>query len=193
MKFEGHANLGTVFCTEGTLKFDSYPKETVAAAPIPFSDAQIELAKRYASAAPGSTAELDPRIALLVDALIGKVADKWTLLVIEALMLERTLRFGRIAERVPGISQKMLTQTLRHMERDGLVDRTVYAVVPPKVEYTLTPLGMTLSAAFCGVWVWAQENLQHVEAAQKKFDEIAGAPAADEPGRTIVRSGVRRA
>lgn len=161
-------------------------------APIPFTAEQIALAQRYALAAPGPAVlrEVDPRVGALVDALIGRVADKWTLLIIEVLMVERTLRFGRIAEQVPGISQKMLTQTLRHMERDGLVERRVYAVVPPKVEYTLTTLGMTLSAAFCGVWVWARENLQGVEAARARFD---AAPAASEPGHMIVKSGQRQA
>jgi DNA-binding HxlR family transcriptional regulator len=65
----------------------------------------------------------------------------------------------------------MLTQTLRQMERDGLVARTVYPVVPPKVEYQLTPLGFGLGAAFCGVWVWAAENLTQVEQARNQFDE----------------------
>jgi DNA-binding HxlR family transcriptional regulator len=67
----------------------------------------------------------------------------------------------------------MLTQTLRQMERDGLVTRTVYPVVPPKVEYKLTQLGMSLGAAFCGVWVWAEENLNQVEQARCAFDEKA--------------------
>jgi DNA-binding HxlR family transcriptional regulator len=70
-----------------------------------------------------------------------------------------------LSELIEGISQKMLTQTLCQMERDGLVTRTVYAVVPPKVEYKLAPLGMTLGAAFCGVWVLAAENLDDVEQA----------------------------
>ena len=65
----------------------------------------------------------------------------------------------------------MLTQTLRHMERDGLLTRTVHPVVPPKVEYKLTPLGLNLGAAFCGVWVWASENLQAVERARHTFDK----------------------
>jgi len=65
----------------------------------------------------------------------------------------------------------MLTQTLRHMERDGLVTRTVHPVVPPKVEYKLTPLGLSLGATFCGVWVWAAENLKHVEQARFEFDD----------------------
>jgi DNA-binding HxlR family transcriptional regulator len=64
----------------------------------------------------------------------------------------------------------MLTQTLRAMERDGLLIRTVYPVVPPKVEYSLTTLGLTLGAAFCGVWVWAANNLEEVEKARSDYD-----------------------
>jgi DNA-binding HxlR family transcriptional regulator len=71
----------------------------------------------------------------------------------------------------------MLTQTLRHMERDGLLTRKVHPVVPPKVEYKVTDLGLTLSAAFCGVWVWAAENLRSVEAARSQFDKKASEPA----------------
>ena len=82
-----------------------------------------------------------------------------------------TLRFSRLAEAVGGVSQKMLTQTLRAMERDGLVARTVFPVVPPKVEYRLTELGFTLGTAFCGVWVWAAENLSRVEQARSAFDQ----------------------
>ena len=79
-----------------------------------------------------------------------------------------------LSEFVEGISQKMITQTLRHMERDGLITRTVHPVVPPKVEYKLTQLGMSLGAAFCGVWVWAAENLRHVEQARREFDNKGG-------------------
>jgi DNA-binding HxlR family transcriptional regulator len=78
---------------------------------------------------------------------------------------------------VEGVSQKMLTQTLRHMERDGLLTRTVHPVVPPKVEYKLTQLGLSLGAAFCGVWIWAAENLDHVEKARLEFDEKVGRTA----------------
>jgi len=80
------------------------------------------------------------------------------------------MRFTRLGELVGGISQKMLTQTLRQMERDGLVTRTVHPVVPPKVEYKLTELGMSLGAAFCGVWIWASEHLERVEKARQTFD-----------------------
>ena len=107
----------------------------------------------------------------LVTELIGRVADKWTMLILEVLIEKGTVRFTRLSEMVPGISYKMLTQTLRQMERQGLVARTVYPVVPPKVEYKLTQLGLTLSAAFCSVWMWAEKNLEAVETARKQFDE----------------------
>jgi DNA-binding HxlR family transcriptional regulator len=116
---------------------------------------------------------MDPRIDALVNQLIGRVADKWTMLIIEVLIERGELRFSRIAEQVPGISQKMLTQTLRQMERDGLVLRTVHAVVPPKVEYRLTELGGSLGEAFCGVWMWAEQHLETVEAARRAFDARA--------------------
>ena len=115
--------------------------------------------------------DLDPGIDALVHDLIGRVADKWTMLVLEVLTEKGELRFTRLSESVAGISQKMLTQTLRRMERDGLLTRTVHPVVPPKVEYKLTQLGMSLGAAFCGVWVWAADNLKHVEQARRDFDK----------------------
>lgn len=115
--------------------------------------------------------EFDPRIETLVDELIGRVADKWTMLILEVLAEKGELRFTRLSEFVTGISQKMLTQTLRLMERDGLVTRTVHPVVPPKVEYKLTQLGFSLGSAFCGVWMWAEENLDQVEKARTMFDE----------------------
>ncbi len=133
-----------------------------------FTDEQIRMAQRYAAATP--PADIDPRIAALVNDLIGRVADKWTMLILEVLTEQGEVRFTQLSKSVEGISQKMLTQTLRHMERDGLVTRTVYPVVPPKVEYRLTPLGLGLGAAFCGVWVWASENLQAVEQARHTFD-----------------------
>ena len=133
-----------------------------------FTAEQIAMAKLYAAAMPPD--DIDPRIEALVHELIGRVADKWTMLVLEVLGEHGELRFTRLSELVPGISQKMLTQTVRHMERDGLLVRTVHPVVPPKVEYRLTTLGLTLGAAFCGVWVWAVENLDGVEQARQAFD-----------------------
>lgn len=133
-----------------------------------FTQAQIARAKMHAIAPPD---EVDARVEALVNDLIGRVADKWTMLILEVLTERGELRFTRLSELVDGISQKMLTQTLRHMERDGLVIRTVHAVVPPKVEYRLTPLGLSLGAAFCGVWIWASENLGQVEQARGAFDK----------------------
>jgi len=138
-----------------------------------FTEQEIARAKAYSAQIPPD--EIDPKIEALVNDLIGRVADKWTMLVLEALAEHGELRFTRLSERVDGISQKMLTQTLRHMERDGLVARTVHPVVPPRVEYKLTPLGMSLGAAFCGVWIWAAENLEQVDQARHDFDSRAAA------------------
>jgi len=109
----------------------------------------------------------------LVTDIIGRVADKWTLLVLEALEQHRELRFTAIGREVEGISQKMLTQTLRQMERDGLVIRTIHPVIPPKVEYRLTEMGHSLGYAFCGVWGWAEANHAAITAARARFDTKA--------------------
>lgn len=112
----------------------------------------------------------DPHVEALVNDVIGRVADKWTMLILEVLAEHGETRFTRVGELVGGISQKMLTQTLRQMERDGLVIRTVHPVIPPKVEYRLTDLGFTLAEAFCGVWMWAEKNIDRIEAARAAFD-----------------------
>jgi DNA-binding HxlR family transcriptional regulator len=118
-------------------------------------------------------AEIDPRVNRLVNELIGRVADKWTMLILEVLTEGGTMRFSAIGRAVPGISQKMLTQTLRQMERDGLLTRTVHPVIPPRVDYRLTDLGLGLAEAFCGVWQWAEAHLDRIEAARRDFDQRA--------------------
>ncbi|MBK61729.1 MAG: transcriptional regulator [Altererythrobacter sp.] len=110
------------------------------------------------------------KIDLLVNETIARVADKWTFLLIEALEDRGAKRFNQLSREVPGISQKMQTQTLRQMEREGLVSRTVFAEVPPRVEYALTDLGHDLGEAFCGVWHWAERNIERIEQARKDFD-----------------------
>ena len=135
-----------------------------------FTGAEEDAARRAMVSVPPS--EIDPKVEALVNELIGSVADKWTMLVLEALEENGEQRFTQLGRLVEGISQKMLTQTLRRMERNGLVNRRVHAVVPPRVDYALTPLGTSLSAAFCGVWIWADENLPEVEAARSRFDEL---------------------
>ncbi len=139
-----------------------------------FTPEQIAAAKAHAAQSPPD--EIDPKIEALVNTPIGRVADKWTMLILEALEQKGEMRFTRLSEVVVGISQKMLTQTLRQMKRDGLVTRTVHPVVPPKVEYRLTKLGLSLGAAFCGVWVWAAEHLDQVDQARQTFDSKAAAP-----------------
>ncbi len=118
-------------------------------------------------------AAVDPKIEALVNDVIGRVADKWTMIVLDVLAEHGELRFTRLAELSGGISQKMLTQTVRQMERDGLVIRTVHPVIPPKVEYRLTDLGFSLGEAFCGVWLWAADNLERIEASRQAFDQRA--------------------
>lgn len=97
------------------------------------------------------------------------IADKWTLVVLDELET-RTLRFAELQRAVGGISQKVLTQTLRDMERNGFVQRTVYPEVPPRVEYTLTPMGAQLGAAICDLWMWTGKNYAKVLAARETFD-----------------------
>ncbi|BBC73869.1 ArsR family transcriptional regulator [Altererythrobacter sp. B11] len=135
---------------------------------LPFDQSAIARACEIAETP--SPVEVDPRLERLVNELIGHVADKWTMLVLEVLDEHGELRFTQIARHVPDISQKMLTQTLRLMEREGLLVRTVHPVVPPKVEYRLTDLGQSLGNAFCGVWLWAEANMARIEQARAEFD-----------------------
>ena len=116
--------------------------------------------------APGgarSTAELDD----VVLNVIGRVADKWTMCVLEVLEQNGTLRFTQVAQHVGGISQRMLTKTLRQMAQDGFVTRKVHAEVPPRVEYKLTPLGRSLCEALCSLWGWAEKHSAEIESLRR--------------------------
>jgi DNA-binding HxlR family transcriptional regulator len=113
----------------------------------------------------------DPKLEALVREIIERVADKWTMLVLEVLEEHRVVRFTRLGELVGGISQKMLTKTVRQMERDGLVTRKVYPVIPPRVEYELTELGRGLGEAFCGVWIWVERHGEEIARARKAFGD----------------------
>lgn len=116
----------------------------------------------------------DPELDALVREIIGRVADKWTMIALEALAGHGPVRFTRLGELIGGVSQKMLTKTVRQMEADGLVRRTVFPVIPPRVEYELTDLGRSLGAAFCGVWTWAEQHRDAIMAARKAFRDRAG-------------------
>ena len=94
--------------------------------------------------------------------VLDLVADKWTTLVIY-LLSDGTMRYGELQKAIGGISQKMLTQTLRRLEEDGLVKRTVFPVVPPRTEYELTPLGRTLQEPLKALCAWAVQHMGEVE------------------------------
>ncbi len=101
--------------------------------------------------------------------VLDRIADKWTVLIIGGLSNE-TKRFGELKRELDGISQKMLTQTLRALERDGVVNRKVYPTVPPKVEYSLTSLGRTLVELLEGIAKWSESNIEHVLKSQEEYD-----------------------
>ena len=116
--------------------------------------------------------------------VLDRIADKWTALIIRVLA-DGTHRFGQLQRRVGGISQKMLTQTLRELERDGLVERTVHPVVPPHVEYRLTPLGRSLRQPLDAICAWAEAHLAQMLAARARSDRrraVATAAAATARG-----------
>ena len=98
--------------------------------------------------------------------VLDLIADRWSMLVIYALS-NRVRRHGELKRMIGGISQKMLTQTLRSLERDGLVRRSVYDVVPPRVEYALTPLGQTLLEPLRAICRWAENHLPQVKTARR--------------------------
>ncbi|WP_067139682.1 winged helix-turn-helix transcriptional regulator [Microtetraspora malaysiensis] len=101
--------------------------------------------------------------------IFSDVANKWAFLIIESIG-EHTLRFSELRNEIEGISHKMLTQNLRMLERNGLVERSVYATVPPRVEYTLTEPGRALRATVDGMCAWTQQYLGHIEASRRRFD-----------------------
>jgi DNA-binding HxlR family transcriptional regulator len=101
--------------------------------------------------------------------ILDRIGDKWTLLVVATLHGER-MRFGELQKRIPGVSQRMLTLTLRHLERDGLVRRTAFAEVPPRVEYELTPTGRTLVEPAVTLAEWAIQHNPGIERSQRDYD-----------------------
>ena len=104
--------------------------------------------------------------------LLDRLADKWSLLVVE-LLGEGTQRFSQLRRNIDGISQRMLTLTLRRLERDGLVHRTVHPVVPPQVDYDLTPLGTTLLEAIAPLVAWTRTHRDEVATARSEYDRKA--------------------
>jgi len=107
-----------------------------------------------------------------VSEVLARVGDKWTILVVGELG-EGARRFNEIRKALGSISQRMLTLTLRGLERDGMVTRTVFPTIPPKVEYELTALGRSLLGPVSGIGLWARQNRTAIQQARKRFDAIA--------------------
>ncbi|MBD8662848.1 helix-turn-helix transcriptional regulator [Rhizobium sp. CFBP 8752] len=101
--------------------------------------------------------------------VMNQIAGKWSTLILQALS-EKPYRFGELRRLVPDISQRMLTQTLRDLQRDGYIDRQVFPTKPPSVEYRMTPLGYSLFEPLSAVLAWAASNHANVRAARSKFD-----------------------
>jgi DNA-binding HxlR family transcriptional regulator len=119
--------------------------------------------------------QLDPANCPVRD-LLDQIGDKWSTLML-AVLATRPHRFGELRRAIPDISQRMLTQTLRDLQRDGLIERSVFATVPPSVEYALTPLGESLLDPILGLWRWASAHHPAVRTARAAFDSTAEAPS----------------
>ncbi|WP_018658336.1 winged helix-turn-helix transcriptional regulator [Actinomadura flavalba] len=134
----------------------------------------------HAGASPPAAHACDAPAARNVRQILDRIADKWSLQVI-ACLAEGPLRFGELRRRVEGVSQRMLTVTLRALERDGIATRTVLPTAPPSVEYALTPLGTTLLDLAASFVTWADTHFPDVEAARAAYDTRAAA--------SVTRSG----
>ena len=106
--------------------------------------------------------------------ILNRIGDKWSVMIVGYLK-RKTMRFNELRHAIGGISQRMLTLTLRNLERDGLVTRTVYPEIPPRVEYELTTLGRTLTEPLSALWVWASEHQNEVKEARARYDARSGA------------------
>lgn len=130
---------------EGTLTIDSSPEETGARGDV------------YAANCPTRK-------------LLDRIADKWSVLIL-LLLGREAMRFNMLKRRIDGVSQKMLSQTLRSLERDGLVSRTVVATVPVTVTYAITPLGCGLIGSLQSMIDWAETHMEDVAAAQRAYED----------------------
>ncbi|MFC4138256.1 MULTISPECIES: helix-turn-helix domain-containing protein [unclassified Microbacterium] len=140
---------------EGTSTFPGYP-EVAAPAAADCVD-------------PRDPFQWDVREDCEVRQILDRIADKWSLLVI-ALLDTKSMRFGELGREIHGVSKRMLTVTLRNLERDGLVHRTIYAEVPPRVEYRLTAMGSTLHRTVQTLVDWTEEHQEQIAYAREAFD-----------------------
>jgi DNA-binding HxlR family transcriptional regulator len=127
--------------------------------------------------------EVEHGACLAAREVLNRVGDKWSVLVI-ALLGSGTQRFSELRRSIEGISQRMLTLTLRGLERDGLVTRTMFPTIPPRVDYALTPLGRTLLEPVRALSAWAEKHREEIQGARDAFDAKArSASKRKEPGR----------
>jgi DNA-binding HxlR family transcriptional regulator len=112
-----------------------------------------------------------------VGSVLSRVGDKWSILIV-IMLREGPRRFNDLKRSVDGISQQMLTRTLRGLERDGMASRTIYPTIPPQVEYDLTPLGHSLSEPVIALGSWAMAHMAEIDAARKGFDARLNVKAA---------------
>jgi DNA-binding HxlR family transcriptional regulator len=121
--------------------------------------------------------------------VLNRIGDKWSVMVVGMLGRNGTLRFNELKRLINGVSQRMLTLTLRNLERDGLVTRTIYPEVPPRVEYSLTELGKTLQVPISKLWDWSADNHSAILDARAIYDARQTAMSNDEPRKiAYVRS-----
>ncbi|MGH8287544.1 MAG: winged helix-turn-helix transcriptional regulator [Steroidobacteraceae bacterium] len=123
-----------------------------------------------------------------ISQVLARIGEKWSVLII-IMLAERSRRFSELKRAIGGVSQRMLTLSLRGLERDGLVKRTVFPVVPPRVEYELTPLGQSLRAPVSALGEWARGHLAEIDVAREVFDRREPR-AADKPSNSREWRGV---
>jgi DNA-binding HxlR family transcriptional regulator len=136
-----------------------------------FCERRTSLWRGNSEVTAGDEAMKDPSnpICRTISTLLSRIGDKWTVLVVQTLG-SGPRRFNELRREIPSVSQRMLTLTLRNLERDGLVSRTVTPTIPPRVDYELTPLGHSLEKPICGLATWALENVGSIHEAQAHFD-----------------------
>jgi DNA-binding HxlR family transcriptional regulator len=115
-----------------------------------------------------------------ISGVLARIGDKWSVLIVSRLGA-RPMRFNELKREIGGISQRMLTLTLRGLERDGLITRTIFATIPPRVDYELTPLGRSLLEPVTRLSAWALKNIAIIETARERFDSSAARKTADAP------------
>lgn len=135
-----------------------------------------------------SKGNIEHATCLAMSDILNRIGDKWTVMVVGMLGRSGTLRFNELKRMINGVSQRMLTLTLRNLERDGLVTRTIYAEIPPRVEYGLTPLGRSLEGPISALWDWSAANGHAMVEARAAYDARLETQT-DGAGQPLVRAG----